>query len=205
MAPTPMASRAQPNADQPGQKQRSALLSFTGLIPVALSIPILLFRLWTLGIMVGVVSTAVVIAYHLRKGQGITGLDLMSLVFGVGNAVLYFGFHNTVLLDHLDVLIYTLLFAQVAYAQVRGGSWTIQFARRSVAPELWNTTGFVEGNRFVSLLWAACFGLCDVAALAGPTDAIKLWVPVVLLVATGVLTPRLARWYGTRVAQARTS
>lgn len=177
----------------------SMLMSFTGLIPVVLAVPILIFHLYALGIVVSLVSTALVIAFHLRKGQGITSLDLAALLFGIVTGVLYFGFHNTTLMDHLDAVFYTMLFAQVAWAQWRGEPWTVQYAKRSYPPELWTSPGFLAGNRFVSLLWGASFLACDIAALVGRNAVVRLYLPVVLLVGTAVLTPRLARWYGGRV------
>lgn len=190
---TPVPS-PRPNAERTPAMWRS----FTGLIPLLLSIPLLLFQAWAVGIAVGITSSLVVLAYHFTRGQGITSLDIMTLAFGMLNAVLYFGFHSAFLVRHLDVLIYTLLFAQVVIAQLRGQPWTIQYAKRTVPREAWDTRAFREANRFVSLLWGATFLVCALIALLAPAASVRLWVPIALLVLLAVATPRLARWYGTR-------
>src|SRR3954466_13931482 len=84
---------------------RRRLLPFTGLIPVVLMVPVLAFNLYGLAIVLSLVSGAGVIAYHLSRGQGVTSLDLVLLSFGLLNAILYFGFDNAVLLDHIDAVI----------------------------------------------------------------------------------------------------
>src|SRR3954452_2205307 len=112
---------------------RRRLLPFTGLIPVLLMVPVLAFNLYGLAIVLSLVSGAGVIAYHLSRGQGVTSLDLILLGFGLLNAILYFGFDNAVLLDHIDAVIYTVLAAPAAWSLVRGPAWTTQFTKRTVA------------------------------------------------------------------------
>src|SRR3954462_13515032 len=112
---------------------RRRLLPFTGLIPVVLMVPVLAFNLYGLAIVLSLVSGAGVIAYHLSRGQGITRLDAILLGFGLLNALLYFGFDNAVLLDHIDAVIYTGLAAQAAWSLVRGPTRTTQFTKRTVA------------------------------------------------------------------------
>jgi hypothetical protein len=180
------------------------LLSFTGLIPVVLTLPILLLQWWTLGILMSLVSGASVIAFHLRRGQEVSGLDALTFCFGAVNAVLYFGWRSTVLLAHLDAVIYTALFAQVLISALRHTAWTTQFASRSVAPELWSSPAFLAGNRFVSLLWGVAFFASDVACLAGQGDFTRRYLPVALMLGTAILTPRAARWYGLRVTTSST-
>src|SRR4051794_21639144 len=91
---------------------RRRLLPFTGLIPVVLMVPVLALNAYGLAIVLTLVSGAGVIAYHLSRGQGVTSLDLILIAFGAVNAILYFGFDNAVLLDHIDAVIYTVLAAQ---------------------------------------------------------------------------------------------
>src|SRR3954469_10886368 len=121
---------------------RRRLLPFTGLIPVVLMVPVLAFNAYGLAIVLAVLSGAGVIAYHLRRGQGVTSLDLLLLAFGVLNAVLYFGFDDAVLLDHIDAVIYTLLAVQATVSLFRDPPWTTQFTKRTVAPEAWDLAEF---------------------------------------------------------------
>ena len=179
----------------------SWLMSFTGLIPLALTVPLLVLHLWSLGILVNGVGALLIIAFHLRRRQGITGLDMLSLACAIANAVLYFGYHTTILLEHLDTVIYSLLAGQVLYAQLRGEPWTTQFAKRAVAPERWVTPEFLTANRLISLVWGACFLCCAGASIWGMLGAWRALIPAIMLVTTAVLTPRLARWFGRRITR----
>lgn len=182
----------------PQEKKPNWLLSFTGLIPVILAIPIIILHQWTLSIIVTLTSALIVIIYHLSKGQGITSLDIFSLLFGVINAILYIGFHNTIILQHLDTTIYTILFAQVVYSLLRGKPWTEQYARRTVAAEIWTTKPFHEVNRFLTTLWGIVFLGCSLMSLFIPNDMLRTILPVVLLVLLAASTPRLVRWFSAR-------
>ncbi len=179
-------------------KKPNLLLSFTGLIPVVLTIPILILHLWTISIIVTIVSAIIVISYHLVKKQGITSLDIFSLLFGLVNAVLYFGFHSTLILQHLDTVIYSILLLQVVFSLLQGKPWTEQYARRSVAAELWTTKPFHETNRFLTILWGIVFFACDLISLFVSSDLPRTLLPVILLVLLAVLTPRLSRWFAAR-------
>src|SRR4051794_33996304 len=70
-------------------------------------VPVLAMNKYALGIVIALVSGMAVIAYHLARNQGVTSLDLLLIGFAAVNAVLYFGFDNKVLLDHIDAVIYT--------------------------------------------------------------------------------------------------
>ncbi|MFN8486209.1 MAG: hypothetical protein U0350_01375 [Caldilineaceae bacterium] len=187
-------------ANSPLHHQQAWLVSFTGLIPLALTLPLLFLHLWLLCLVISGVSAGLVIAYHLRQGQGVSSLDLFSLGFAVVNAVLYLGFHTNVGFEHLDTIMYTLLFGQVLLAQVRGESWTMQYAKRSVAPERWRTRAFVEGNRTISLGWEGCFLASALISLWAALGIWRVLIPAGLLVSMALLTPTIARWYGRRLA-----
>jgi hypothetical protein len=135
----------------------------------------------------------------------VTSLDLISLGFAVANAVLYLGFHSTILIEYLDTIIYTLLFVQVLVAQVRGEPWTLQYAKRSVAPELWATRAFLETNRFLSICWGACFLSSAFISLWHMLGAWQVAIPALIMVGMAVLTPRLAQWYARRITTVRSS
>jgi len=92
--------------------------AFTGLVPVLVMVPILLLHAYALGISVAVAGSALVVAYHLRRGQGITSLDVLALTFAAANLVLYFGFDSTLLIEHLDAVFYALLAGQSATSLV---------------------------------------------------------------------------------------
>src|SRR3954468_23308566 len=177
---------------------RRRLLPFTGLIPVVGMVPVLALDAYGLAIVLTLVSGAGVIAYHLSRDQGVTSLDLMLVGFGVVNAILYFGFDNAVLLDHIDAVIYTVLAVQAAWSLFRDPPWTGQFTKRTVAPEAWELSEFRAVNRIATAIWAACFAACDVIALTAPQPW-RLYAPVVVMLFTAVASRRLSRLYLARV------
>jgi hypothetical protein len=177
---------------------RKRLLPFTGLIPVVLMVPVLAFDLYGLAIVLALVSGAGVIVYHVSRGQGVSSLDVILLCFGALNAVLYFGLNNTILLDHIDAVIYTLLAAHATGSLFRDPPWTTQFTKRTVPQQAWELPEFRAVNRFSTAIWAACFAACDVIALAAG-DPLRLYLPIALMVVTALLSRRLARAYLARL------
>ena len=178
----------------------SFLLSFTGLLPLALAMPILLLHLYAVGIVVSVLSAAAVIGYHVRRGQGVTALDVAALLFGLLSGVLYFGFHDTTLPEHLGTVFYILLGVQIVWYALRGEPWTLQYARRSAPPILWTNPAFIAGNWASSALWGAGFFVCAALSVLLSGTTIGIYLPLVLLVTFALLTRPLGRWYGTRFA-----
>jgi hypothetical protein len=176
---------------------RSLLLGFTGLIPLALMVPILLLHLYAVGVIEGLIAGAGVIGYHAGRGQGVTTVDSLAVGFSAISAVLYFGFGNETLIKHLDVAIYSLLATVVMLSLARRQPWTAQFAKRLVPPELWNRPAFHMINMRITALWAAAFTFCDLLALFGSGPA-RTYAPIAVLIATAVVVPRLARWYRGR-------
>ncbi len=177
---------------------RSMLLGFTGLIPLALMVPILLLHLYAIGIAEGLVAGAAVISYHAARRQGVTSIDALAVGFSTLSAALYFGFANKTLIEHLDVAIYTLLVAMVVLSLLRRRPWTAQFARRMVPPELWDRPAFHTINMRITALWAAAFIVCDVVALVA-SGPMRIFVPIALLFITALVVPRVARWYRARL------
>jgi len=171
--------------------------AFTGLIPVLVMVPILLAHAYAVGVAVAAAGAALVVAYHVSRGQGITSLDVLALVFAVANLVLYVGFDSTILIEHLDAAFYTLLAAQSLLSLVTGSPWTTQFTRRTVVPELWGSEAFRSMNVRTTRLWAGCFVVCDVVALTLPHPS-RVWVPVGVMVLTVVVSRRLGRRYLAR-------
>ncbi len=192
-----------PDPHSPPEAQlsgRSLLLGFTGLIPLALMIPILMLHLYAPGIVEGLAAGGAVIGYHLAREQGITSVDLLGSSFAVLTAVLYFGFDNRTIITNLDVAIYTLLAALIVVSLLRRRPWTAQFARRVISPELWDSPAFHSINMRITALWGAAFVVCDLLALLG-SESVRRYAPIALLFATAMLVPRLARWYRARLSQ----
>lgn len=174
----------------------SLLLSFTGLLPLVLAVPILLQHLYAVGIVINILSSAAVIAYHAYRRQGVTALDVAALLFGVLSGALYFGLRNTTLPEHLGTVFYVLLAVQVAWSAVRGAPWTLQYARRSAPPEQWSAPAFVAGNWAASALWGASFLGCALISVLASGASLGVYLPLALLAGTALATHPLARGYG---------
>jgi hypothetical protein len=167
-------------------------------MPMAVTVPVLEFKLWALGIATSLLGGLLVIAYHLRQKQGVATLDLVTVAFGLLNVVLYFGFHATVVLEHMDVFIYSVLFVQVAASLFGKTPWTVQFAKRVADPAQWASPQFLAINRVTTVVWATAFFMSDASALwlRGPAGKVA---PAFVLAATAFATPRIAGAYRKRL------
>jgi hypothetical protein len=175
-------------------RSSSPWLAFTGLLPVVLMVPILLAHAYALGVVVAVVGCVGVLAYHLARRQGVTSLDLLALLFAVGNVVLYFGLHDTWLISHVAVVFYTLLALQCAVSLFRGEPWTSQFTRRVVRPEFLADPRFRAMNVRSTVVWTAAFAVCDALALL-VHGAAGTWLPLGVLALAVVVSRVGGRLY----------
>ena len=124
-----------------------------------------------------------------------------SLGLGVVLLVAHFAFHSTLLVRRFGVVINAVLLAQVIRGELRREPWTLQFAKRMAPPERWSSRAFVEGNRFLSRIWALIFVLSLLMAAFGRSAFVLFVLPNVLLGVALALGPSLARWYGRRLTQ----
>ena len=172
----------------------SPWLAFTGLLPVVLMVPILIAHAYAAGVVIAVVGCVGVIAFHLVRGQGITSLDVLALLFAVVNVVLYFGLGNTWLIGHVAIVFYTLLALQSAVSLFRGDPWTMQFTRRVVRPEFVADPRFRRMNVLTTVVWAVAFVACDALSIL-VHGAAGTWLPLVVLALAVVVSRVSARLY----------
>ena len=170
----------------------SPWLAFTGLLPVIIMVPILLVHAYALGVIVAAAGCLGVVGYHLARGQGITSLDLLALVFATVNLGLYFIADNTWLIEHVAVVFYTLLAVQCIVSLVRGDPWTSQFTKRVVTPEFVTDSRFRVMNVRSTAVWAVAFAACDIFSLA-LHGAVSTWLPVLVMVVAVVASRVLGR------------
>ncbi len=182
-------------------RSSSPWLAFTGLLPVVVMVPILLLHAYALGVVVAAAGCVGVLVYHLARGQGVTSLDLLALVFAVANLVLYFVVGNSWLIEHVAVVFYTLLAAQCAVSLVRDDPWTTQFTRRVVPAEFTTDPRFRALNVRSTAVWTVAFVVCDVLSLT-LRGAAGTWVPVVVMAAAVGLSRLLGRRVVARGATA---
>jgi hypothetical protein len=77
--------------------------------------------------------------------------------------------------------------------------FTIQYARERVAPELWETSGFLRTNDVVTGVWAGAFALmvvADLVMLYVPSVPIRVGIWVTILAIFGAY--RFTEWYPKR-------
>jgi hypothetical protein len=196
------ATSATPASGQP----RRWWLGFIGLAPIALTLPLAFLHLWSFYIVAIIATSLLVLGYRLLQGQRLNGANVLTLLFGVVNAVLYFGLHTSIVLQYVNIAIYTLLFVQVVSSLLWGEPWTEPFTKPfGAARGLLGTKAFHEGNRFVTAIWAAGLLLCVLLESVGeiadkqlPKLQLLRFLPLLLLVALALLTGRLLGWYITR-------
>ncbi len=80
--------------------------------------------------------------------------------------------------------------------------FTLQYARETVAPELWKTEAFVRANYVITAVWALAF-----AALVG-ADALLVYAPnlsprigIIITIAALLGAFKFTSWYPTRQAR----
>jgi hypothetical protein len=178
----------------PEVRSSSPWLAFTGLLPVVLMVPILIAHAYAAGVIVAVVGCVGVVVYHLARGQGITSLDVLALLFAVLNAVLYFGLGTTWLIGHVAIVFYTLLALQSAVSLFRGDPWTMQFTRRVVRPEFVADPRFRRMNVRTTVVWALAFAACDALSVL-VHGAAGTWLPLVVLALAVVVSRISGRLY----------
>jgi len=83
--------------------------------------------------------------------------------------------------------------------ELRGEPWTLQFAKRMSPPERWTARGFIEGNRFLSRIWAVIFVLSLLMAAFGQSALVLFVLPNIMLVVGLAFGPSVARWYSRRI------
>lgn len=176
------------------QQKTNWLASFAGLFLIFVLVPLLVLQYWDIYIAVAIVGSSLLLVWNWRKTKTIDRLEILTLIFGLTNAVLFFGFHNLFLLTRLGCVIYTLLLWQVVYTWLKGEPWTEQYAKRSVSLEVQQDPLFHETNRFLTIVWGCCFVINDVISFVGT----GLWftiIPLALLALTAGGTPALTALY----------
>ncbi len=173
------------------------LINFSGIVILILTLPLFILNLWSVSIIVTIVLALAFVGYALLKGRKVGSLDVVWLTFGVINAVLYFGFKNTILLQHLDTLIYTVLLAMIVLSLIQRRPWTEQYARRTTPPEFWETKAFHSINFTITVVWGIAFLLCDLVSLLLDRGS-RAIVEAVILVVVAVMTPTLGRLLARR-------
>ena len=80
-----------------------------------------------------------------------------------------------------------------------GRPFTLQYAREQVAPELWDSPGFLRVNHVITGVWALAFAatvIAELALLYLPGFPPRIGIFVVVLALVGAV--KFTRWYPER-------
>jgi sterol desaturase/sphingolipid hydroxylase (fatty acid hydroxylase superfamily) len=139
------------------------LLAFAPFIVFAVSVT-------TLGsisaLLIGALASAVVIAHGRLTGKSPKLLEVGALALFAGLAAFAFWTGDELFLVAAKFWVDLGLFLIVILSIVIGRPFTIQYAKESVAPELWSSPAFIRKNYVISTAWAAAFLAMVIAELA---------------------------------------
>jgi multimeric flavodoxin WrbA/putative sterol carrier protein len=106
------------------------------------------------------------VLYARRKKDGVTAIEKGFFLYMALNAVVFWGFPETlspVIADFPTGVLYTVLFAVTAApALLKKQYFTERFARRNTPEAVWETDIFKNINRDMSWAWAGLFALCAI-------------------------------------------
>lgn len=155
-------------------------------------------RLW--GVKPGLLSAAVVSAALLMRDWSRTRtvkvLETGTLILFAGLAAYAFlaGTTWSIVGVRLRVDAGLLLIVLVSLAVRR--PFTLQYARQTVAPELWTTPRFVRTNYVITAIWAVAFAVmvaADLAMLKMPSLPISVGVGATVVAIAGAAY--FTQWY----------
>jgi hypothetical protein len=95
----------------------------------------------------------------------------------------------------VDVGLFLIVLFSLAVRQ----PFTIQYARESVAPELWRTRGFLRTNDVITSVWAGAFAFmvgANLVMLYVPSVPVRVGIWVTILAIFGAY--RFTEWYPQR-------
>lgn len=132
-------------------------VTFKILISLPIMDPIFMVKL-------GIVVAAVICAY-----QGYIGLHKGALLWG---GLLFFGFalitvpimDNRWVLQHLGVLSHGTLASFTWGSMLLNKPFTMEYAKKSVDPSLWNSPIFIRKNNIIAGVWGAAFTIAFIDA-----------------------------------------
>jgi hypothetical protein len=155
-------------------------------------------RLW--GVKPGLLSAAVVSAALLvrdwSRTRTVKVLETGTLILFAGLAAYAFlaGATWSIIAVRLRVDAGLLLIVLVSLAVRR--PFTLQYARETVAPELWTTPRFIRANYVITAIWALGFAVmvaADLAMLKMPTLPLSVGVGATVVAIAGAAY--FTQWY----------
>jgi hypothetical protein len=160
------------------ESKAARIQSLSTAIPWALY-----FSLPYAGLPLGAVIAAFIAALYPAVSSAIRGasiklVDLVTLIFfAIGVIASLASASAAAMFSQFNfVLVWVLFTAMASISLLVGKPFTLQFARESTPPEIWNLPVFLHANVVITLAWTAAFAINLVVALIalrlGTTGAI---------------------------------
>ncbi|MGD8190924.1 amine oxidase [Brevibacillus ginsengisoli] len=112
-----------------------------------------------LGFSLGLVVAILMGVFQSKRfGEINTIIKVKVLYFVISIAVLYF-LPQIDLVKLTQVFIYAILFITTSISLLQKKPFTLQYAKKSVAPDYWEHPLFVSTNYWLTVGWAATFGI----------------------------------------------
>lgn len=118
-------------------------------------------------VLAGLAAALYPTAYAAARGRDVKLVDWTTLgFFAIGTIASAAGTSATAAFLHYNYVLMWILFGAMAWGSLLVGKpFTLQFARRSTPPEVWNTPLFHHANVIITLAWATAFTLDLLVAL----------------------------------------
>jgi uncharacterized membrane protein len=152
-------------------------------------------------LLLSLASAAITTFRQFRKGSPKI-LDTATLVFFVCVAVGVLGFAWMALATYMSVLVNITLTAIAWGSLAVGTPFTIQYAREQVAPEYWNSPGFMRVNQCITAVWGLDFFLSTLISayrtFTGDPSLVWKYAWVALSLLAALFTRYFPAWYRAR-------
>jgi hypothetical protein len=154
---------------------------------------------WRLSLLSGAVVMGVIVAIEYRH-QAVKVTDATALGFFAGMLAVTMVI-GTWLIATYNVSIVWAMFAIVFWTSIVIGSpFTLQFARETVPPEVWNQPIFIQTNYRISLLWAILATINVTLGVVMLRSSHPLIVGIAIPAILMIFGIAAGGWYGKHVA-----
>ncbi|HET6552550.1 MAG TPA: hypothetical protein VFG49_03355 [Dyella sp.] len=120
----------------------------------------------SLGLIAGAVVSAAMLVWNKVSGRSLKLLEVGSCLLFAALAVYAIGSGASLSVGLVRLCVDGGLLLIALASVLIGRPFTIDYAKESVAPELWSSPRFLQTNRMISLAWAAAFAIIVVADVA---------------------------------------
>ena len=161
------------------------------------------FGLWEYGVAFGVAASLCLVGLLIIRKVTVKVMDWTMLSYFVFAGCATFIVYSTRFPAYSQVVVWLFYTAAAWGSIVIGRPFSIQYARESAPPEVWENPAFWRANLLISVVWGLAF-LTDLALLIVALNPRhnSLWIavviPILMMVAASTFTTRY-----TKIVRAR--